>query len=178
ESLGEREAEAPAVEPEAAPEEPAEEVPAWTAARAEPVVEAPEPAPEEAVEAPVAQEIRPPEPAPQVPVPEAAPPSAEQRFRELREELQARPRNHPLRLEVARMCAGQKEWKSALGHYEKLIASRKLLPDVLQDLQRLLDEDVDRARVYQLLGDVYMQEDQLDRALEMYRQSRQVLLKR
>ena len=185
ESLGEGEAEAPAVEPEAAPEAPeAEEVPAWMEARAEPVAEMPAPAPEEAVEAPVAEEIRPPEPAPQVPVAEAAPaavdeaPSAEQRFRELREELQARPRNHPLRLEVARMCAGQKEWKSALGHYEKLIASRKLLPDVLQDLQGILVEDVDRARVYQLLGDVYMQEDQLDRALEMYRQSRQVLLKR
>jgi len=179
ESLGEREAEAPAAEPEAAPA--ADEVPAWMEARAEPPeAEEPAPAPEEAVEVPVAAEIMPPapEPAPQVPAAVEEPPSAEQRFQELREELQARPRNHPLRLELARMCAGQKEWKSALGNYEKLIASRKLLPDVLQDLQRLLDEDVDRARVYQLLGDVYMQEDQLDRALEMYRQSRQALLKR
>jgi tetratricopeptide (TPR) repeat protein len=99
-------------------------------------------------------------------------------LQQLQDELRSSPRNHRLRLEVARLCAAQSEWSLALGHYEKLIATRKSVPDVIQDLLRLAEEDVDRSRVYQLLGDAYVQEDQLDRALEMYRQSRQALLKR
>ena len=59
------------------------------------------------------------------------------------------------------------------GHYEVLIA-RKMPSDVLQDLQRPLDEDVERARSTRPLGDA-MQEDSWT-APWMYRQSRQVLL--
>jgi tetratricopeptide (TPR) repeat protein len=116
--------------------------------------------------------------APAVAAPAAEEGEAGRRLQELRDELQARPRDHSLRLEVARLSAGQREWNSALGHYERLIAARKLLPEALEDLRGFVDQDLNHARLYQLLGDIYMQQDQLDLALQMYRQSRQALLER
>jgi tetratricopeptide (TPR) repeat protein len=100
------------------------------------------------------------------------------RIDELEAQLRARPRDYGSRLELARLrCDGQ-DWNAALDQYEKLISARKLLSDVCGDLEAMAEEDVDRARLYQLLGDVYMQQDQLDRALEMYRLARQSLTKR
>jgi cytochrome c-type biogenesis protein CcmH/NrfG len=59
-----------------------------------------------------------------------------------------------------------------------LVSSRKHVRAVIDDLQPLLDEEVDRVRLYQMLGDAYMQENQLDEALEMYRLARQALMHR
>jgi cytochrome c-type biogenesis protein CcmH/NrfG len=49
---------------------------------------------------------------------------------------------------------------------------------VILDLQSLLSEDADKVQVYRLLGDAYMEVDQVDQALEMYRLARQILRKR
>jgi tetratricopeptide (TPR) repeat protein len=177
---------------------PAEEVPDWLKALAGPEAEVPSaeavevraPEPLAAVEMPVPEEVAVPlaavaEPEVPAPVPAAlAPAEAEavtaesQRLQALREELQASPRKHAVRLEVARLSAQHGDWQAALGHYEKLIATRQFLPEVLEDLLGLADQGVNPARVYQLLGDTYVQQDQLDQALEMYRQSRKALLKR
>jgi tetratricopeptide (TPR) repeat protein len=97
---------------------------------------------------------------------------------ELLERLKAKPRDYQTRLELARLYRGEQEWGAALTQYEKLVSARKLLPAVIEDLQPLLGQDVDRARVYQLLGDAHMQDGQLDQALEMYRQARQALVQR
>jgi len=96
----------------------------------------------------------------------------------LLEGLKTQPRNHEARLELARLYRDEQNWSAALTQYEKLISARRLLPDVLGDLEPLVEKDVDRARVYQLLGDVYMHQDQLDKALEMYRLARQWLTRR
>jgi hypothetical protein len=48
---------------------------------------------------------------------------------------------------------------------------------VIEDLNLMAEEPVDRARLYQLLGDAYVQDDQLNEALEMYRRARHALAK-
>jgi tetratricopeptide (TPR) repeat protein len=103
---------------------------------------------------------------------------APSRVDELLEELKVKPRDYPARLELARLYGEAQDWASALTHYEKLVSARKLLPDVVGGLEALAEKGVERARVYQLLGDAYMQQDQLDKALEMYRLARESLTKR
>ncbi len=141
----------------------------------EPIVEE-LPVEETAVEdfAPPEVEVAPPAPSPAVEEEIVAP----LRVDELLEELKAKPRNYAARLELARLYGEEQDWASALTHYEKLVSARKLLPDVVEGLEALAEEGVERARVYQLLGDTYMQQDQLDKALEMYRLARESLTKR
>lgn len=142
---------------------PVEEVTPLVEKAALPVIEAPSPVAEapEAEAPPVREEI--------------AVPS---RSDELLTQLKANPRDYKARLDLARQYLAEQDSDAALTHYEKLVSARKQLPEVQDDLEQLAKEDVDRARVYQLLGDVYMQQDQLDQALEMYRQARQSLTKR
>jgi tetratricopeptide (TPR) repeat protein len=160
---------------------------------APPVEEVPPPAVEAVVieAAPPVEEVLPPavevveEAAP--PVEEVPPPAVEAEVEEeivapsridlLVEALKSQPRNQEARLELARLYSDEQNWNAALAQYEKLISARRLLPDVLGDLELLAEEEVDRARVYQLLGDVHMHQDQLDKALEMYRLARQWLTK-
>jgi tetratricopeptide (TPR) repeat protein len=138
----------------------------------EPALPISEPPPLEAVTPPVVE------------VPEEEVPPVEEeivvpsRVDDLLEQLKARPRDYAVRLDLARQYVAEGNTNAALTHYEKLVSARKQLPDVLGDLQPLLEKDVDRARVYQLLGDIHMQQDQLDQALEMYRQARRSLTKR
>jgi len=144
----------------------------------------PEPPPEEApsVEAgaPLDEE-GPVEPSEQVEVEEeeekkkVAPPS---RVDELLAQVTSRPRDYEARLELARIYRGEGDWNAALGHFERLVNARKHLPAVIEDLQALAGEDIDQARLYQLLGDALMQEGQLDEALDMYRQARRALVGR
>ena len=104
---------------------------------------------------------------------EVAPPS---RLDELLARLKSRPRDHQARLELARLYRDKQDWAAALTHYERLISARKFVPAIIEDLVPLLAEGKERARVCQLLGDAYVQEDRLDEALNMYRLARQALL--
>jgi tetratricopeptide (TPR) repeat protein len=135
----------------------------------EPVIEEaaiePEPAVEE--EVPAEAEI---EPA----VTEVEP----ERIDELMAQLKRRPRDYSARLELARLHHAEQDWDRALASYEKLISARRFLPDVVEDLESLVDQQVEPSRIYHMLGDAYMQQDQLDEALEMYRLARQQLTKR
>jgi tetratricopeptide (TPR) repeat protein len=175
--------EAPPVEAVELPviEEPVEEAPPVEAA-APPVIEAVD---LPAFEEPVAEALPAEEAAPPVieePV-EAVPPVDEvaegpSRVDELEAQLGARPRDYGARLELARLHRDEQDWNAALTQYEKLVSARKLLPVVREDLEAMVEEDVAPAQVYQLLGDIDMQQDRLDSALEMYRLARQALTKR
>jgi tetratricopeptide (TPR) repeat protein len=153
----------------------------------EPVVEAPpvEEAAPPAIEKPEAEALpveEAPPPVIEEPV-EAAPPVTEMaegpsRVDELKALLGARPRDYGARLELARLHRDEQDWNAALPQYEKLVSARKLLPEVRRDLEAMVEEDVAQAQVYQLLGDIDMQQDRLDSALEMYRLARQSLAKR
>ena len=135
----------------------------------EPAIEeaAVEPEPAVAEEVPAAAEI---EPA----VTEVEP----ERIDELMAQLKRRPRDYSARLELARLHYAEQDWDRALASYEKLISAHRFLPDVVDDLESLVDQDVEPSRIYHMLGDAYMQQDQLDEALEMYRLARQQLTKR
>ena len=145
-----------------------------TTAEAEP--EIPPVAPEPSEAAPPAEEPVLIAPFDRVEVEEA--PAAPSRLDALLDHLAAKPRDYRSRLEVARLYRDEGNLDESLSHYEKLISARKHLPAVAEDLEGLIGQDVDQVRVYQLLGDAYMQQDQLDRALEMYRQARKALAKR
>jgi len=93
-------------------------------------------------------------------------------------QLQAEPRKYWARIEMARLCCQVRDWEGALLHYEELIASRRMVRAAIHDLQSLLQEEVDKVQVYRLLGDAYMESDEIDQALEMYRLARQILRKR
>ena len=99
------------------------------------------------------------------------------RREELTRLLKERPRDYAARLELARLHEQDRDWNAALNQYEKLISARKYLQEVIQDLNALRNEPLEQARLYQLLGDAYMQNDQLNEALEMYRLARQMLTK-
>ena len=101
-----------------------------------------------------------------------------QRIRELTFLLHQEPGKYWARIELARMCCRVGDWDGALLQYEELIAGHKLIRAVTLDLQGLLQEETDRVQVYRLLGDAFMESDQIDQALEMYRLARQILRKR
>ncbi len=105
----------------------------------------------------------------------AAPPS---RLEALLAQLNTRPRDYHARLELARLYRDEQNWALALTHYERLVSARKLLPAVINDLELMLKEEKEQARLCQLLGDAYVQDERLDEALNMYRLARQALLKR
>ncbi len=179
--------------------EPVVEDAALDVAGPEPLIEEAEPEPEELVEkAPIEEAVSEaieaePEPLIEEAVPEAAEPVEEVLFEEaapeealetlsradeLLKHLRTRPRDYSARLELARLRYADQDWDAALANYEKLISARRFLPDVVDDLESLVDQNVELARVYHMLGDAYMQQDQLDDALEMYRLARQKLTRR
>lgn len=129
---------------------PADEVPEW--ARAIQDTQAPEP---QAVESGADQ------------------PVARSRIEELQSKLEVQPGDHQARLELARLSSAEQDWDRALAQYEELVATDEVRLELIGDLRRMLDEDVDPGRVYQLLGDVYMQAGQPDEAVQMYKLARQ-----
>ncbi|MBN1657236.1 MAG: tetratricopeptide repeat protein, partial [Anaerolineae bacterium] len=90
----------------------------------------------------------------------------------------AEPGDYQARLDLARSCRQQSEWQAAIDQYERLVSAQKFLPAVLDDLRSLIDQDVEPARVYQLMGDAHMYQNELDEALDMYRKARKALLAR
>jgi tetratricopeptide (TPR) repeat protein len=102
--------------------------------------------------------------------------TSEQRAK-LQRQLEAEPDNNQARLELARLSRSDRDMDASLDHYEVLISDPELRPQVIDDLASLAAEDVDQTQVFQLLGDAHMQDDQLDEALEMYRQAHQALRK-
>jgi tetratricopeptide (TPR) repeat protein len=92
--------------------------------------------------------------------------------------LEDAPRDFGARLDLARAYRQNADWDAAIDQYERLIGARKFLHAVVDDLKALVEEDVRPARVYHLMGDALMHQDQLDEALEMYRKARKVLVQR
>jgi tetratricopeptide (TPR) repeat protein len=85
--------------------------------------------------------------------------------------IEVEPRNPQARLALARLHREELEWNAALDQYEKMVSDRLAVPEVIGELHGLRDEDVDRPRLYSLLGDAYRQEARLDEALDAYRQA-------
>lgn len=59
--------------------------------------------------------------------------------------------------------------------YENLVGAHQAIPAVIADLEPLLNTGGDDARICQVLGDAYMQNNRLGDAVTMYRQALQAL---
>ena len=84
--------------------------------------------------------------------------------------LRENPRDYDARLKLARALWQSGRREEALEAYSRLVRSGKLLDVVITELEEYLEKwpDVETKRV---LGDAYMKNDQLDKALEIYRQA-------
>ncbi len=159
----EEEIEAQAVEAEAVPAAPSPE----EERALEEVPEAPEEIEEEVAE-------------PEEPIAEALPPEAEApveievpRFdvAERAAYVEENKSDYQARIELARAFWNMGNIDEAVEHYTRLIRGSDLLDQVINDLKTYTDQKPDDPRPLQTLGDAYMKEGDLDRALDAYKQA-------
>ncbi len=81
-------------------------------------------------------------------------------------------------IELARRCSAEGDWDRALDHYEDLIKSGVLLPQVIAELRQQETMVEDRVRLYLLIGDAHRQAGQLEQALGSYRRAGQSWMER
>ncbi len=91
------------------------------------------------------------------------------------EQLAADPSDHAARLALAQALAEEDEVGAALDQFGQLINSGQHLDKVLQGLERLVTARPDDTLARRLVGDVYMKQGDLDRALDAYRQALDLL---
>ena len=111
-----------------------------------------------------------PTPRPEAParVRQASIPASPQ-FEQYRNRLDQDPSDHPSRLSLARALKSSGEPVASLDHYEVLVESNALLPDVSEDLNNLASQQQEDTRVHRLRGDTYMRRGMLQEALDAYR---------
>jgi tetratricopeptide (TPR) repeat protein len=84
--------------------------------------------------------------------------------------LKENPRDYDARLELARRLWQVDRREESLEAYSRLIRAGRELDVVIEELEEYLEQwsDVSTQRV---LGDAYMKNNQLDKALALYRQA-------
>lgn len=78
-------------------------------------------------------------------------------------------------LKQAQAALKQNDLQSAQESYEDLIHHGKLLEETIHDLREVIDRHPMETPFYQLLGDAYMQSNQLQEALDAYTKAEQLL---
>ncbi|MCS7286155.1 MAG: tetratricopeptide repeat protein [Anaerolineae bacterium] len=74
-------------------------------------------------------------------------------------------------LETARARAREGDWEEALRYYRKLFRHKKYREEISRELEKALERGVKIPALFELLGDIYREKGQLDRALELYRKA-------
>ncbi|MBN1315161.1 MAG: tetratricopeptide repeat protein, partial [Anaerolineales bacterium] len=87
---------------------------------------------------------------------------------DLREVEIALPLDYGSRLTLARTLLEKDELEEALVEYNELIIAEHELDQVLKDLKKAVTSRPEHVKTWQLLGDVYMLQDDLERALDAY----------
>jgi tetratricopeptide (TPR) repeat protein len=161
-------AEIPPAPPAPTPVPPAAEIPpappapppAPPVAEVPPAPPAPPPTPPAAEVPPAASTLQPTPPAAEAPP--APPPSKP-------------PKKDPGQiLESARNALAGGEVDEAVKTYSSLIKRRSQLPSIIADLKAAVELDPDAAGLWQVLGDAYMKNDQVNDAIEAYRRGMEV----
>ncbi len=83
--------------------------------------------------------------------------------------------DHASRLALARVLWDAGEMEESLDHYSRLIRSNQLMDEVIVDLKRYSEEKPHSPDVLRTLGDSYMKQGLLDKAMEIYRQAMDML---
>lgn len=78
------------------------------------------------------------------------------------------PEDHAVRLALARALLASGESTPGYTHYEKLIESAQLLPEVINDLVQLTQERPRDLHLHRLLGDAYRRHGRLKEAIQAY----------
>lgn len=154
-------AEAASEEMEARPEEEAE-TPPREAARPPTIKDQP-PAIEPATEEEEAPAVRPSERPPQE-IPQPA-----RDIDRYIEQLEANPRNHTVRLALARAYSQAADLDQAAQQYEAMLSFGAMIQDVIGDLETTAESTPDHLPTQELLADAYMRNGQLQKALDKYR---------
>ncbi len=94
---------------------------------------------------------------------------------ELRAYLKRKRSDHATRLTLARLLWESGETKEALTHYGKLIRAGKKMKEVMADLQKYVAATPNDPVLLRTLGDAYMKDGLLDKALEIYNQAMDLL---
>ncbi len=154
---------------EPAPElEEEEEVEALAVAEpAAPAEEAPIPGTEELEAVPELEEAIVAEPEPVVAVAEEALTG----IPAFRQQLVGEPDDHVTRLALARALTDDGILEEALAEYGELVASGQELDDTVADLERVVQTSPRDTLARRVLGDAYMKQNRLSKALEAYRQA-------
>lgn len=76
--------------------------------------------------------------------------------------------------ESARTALAGGEMAQAVKAYTALIKRRSQLPGIIDDLKTAVELDPGAAGLWQLLGDAYMKNDQVNDAIEAYRRAMEV----
>ena len=126
--------------------------------------------PEEITATPEAEEA---EPTPEVPEGEALEAllesiAAQQAY------LKEHPRDYEAQLSLAQTLWQAGKWEKALEKYTSLIRSSKVIEDVIPDLEKCLEQRP-QVNIRQALGDAYMKDGQLQKALDTYRRALETL---
>jgi hypothetical protein len=144
------------------PEEAAEQAPA---VEAQPEAEI-EPEAEEEQEPEVSEEPRPAAQVSEV---------TDEELDEMRAYTDSHEDDEGARLALARALWQAGEVDEAMKHYEALVESRDKMDEVLTDMERYYEERPQSASLLRTLGDAYMKEGNLDRALEFYNRAMDLL---
>jgi hypothetical protein len=93
----------------------------------------------------------------------------------LREQVEQDPSDYEARLVLARALWAAGTHKESLDHYNRLIREDYALERVLEDLQLYAEEHPDSPNLLRALGDVYMKQDLLDEAMNLYKEAMALL---
>ena len=85
------------------------------------------------------------------------------------------PEEPPIMLAVARERLMEENFGQAIEVYAELTHAGEMLPDVIADLEAANQKHQRSPELLRALGDAYMKDDQLQRALDMYRMALQTL---
>ena len=101
------------------------------------------------------------------PVEEAEEPA----IREAKARVAAQPGDHHGRLALARAYRDAERWNDALAQYEKLIKAGELVDAVIEDMEQVVEQRVADHATYILLGDAYVKDGRLQKALAAYKEA-------
>ncbi|MGC9346708.1 MAG: tetratricopeptide repeat protein [Anaerolineae bacterium] len=164
------------VEEAVAPEEPAPEPVEEPEPEAATIEEVGEPAAPEEPEAPEAEQAPEPETAVEAEgeAAKTALPSA-QELDDMRAHVKKKRSDDAARLSLARALWDVGEIQESMGHYARLIKTSAKTEEVMEDLMRYRDERPTEPSVLRTLGDLYMKDGDLQKALEAYNRAMDLL---
>ena len=76
----------------------------------------------------------------------------------------------------ARSALAQEDIDLAISGYSKLIESHQYLPEIIQDLKEAVDKNSENPDLWLSLGDAYIRSNQVQEALNAYRQAEKLLI--